>query len=261
MPTLTSGLIAELACSVTSWFEMERTVLELLEREVGADTVFFMDQLGPTTTCRGVLSDTYQRLRQDWAAIASTQSPRLLLNAALASNGVVIDSELFGSALRQQKYYDVFMAPVRGYTTLFGVMSSGATLARRGVDKCTAVPSDVRGEVVLGRCLGSKPFTATDRAKLAGLLPTLTLAHRAFHPDTSRPLPMTLAPLTAREREVVSYLHLGYTNREIGVALGTKERTVRNQLSQIYEKLGVSGRAEAVGLLNPGLATTAARSV
>jgi DNA-binding NarL/FixJ family response regulator len=53
--------------------------------------------------------------------------------------------------------------------------------------------------------------------------------------------------LSTREREILSYLRLGYTNREIGLALGTSFRTVRNQLSHLFEKLGVSTRAEAVG--------------
>jgi DNA-binding NarL/FixJ family response regulator len=46
---------------------------------------------------------------------------------------------------------------------------------------------------------------------------------------------------------VLGSLRLGYTNREIGLALGTRERTVRNQLSAIHGKLGVSTRAEAFG--------------
>jgi DNA-binding CsgD family transcriptional regulator len=54
--------------------------------------------------------------------------------------------------------------------------------------------------------------------------------------------------LTAREREVLSYLRLGYTNREIAAACGTSPRTVRNQLSTVFEKLGAATRAEAVAI-------------
>ncbi len=59
-----------------------------------------------------------------------------------------------------------------------------------------------------------------------------------------------LAALSKREREVVGYLGLGYTNQEIALALGSAPRTVRNQLSRVYEKLGVSGRAEAVAAVH-----------
>jgi DNA-binding NarL/FixJ family response regulator len=54
------------------------------------------------------------------------------------------------------------------------------------------------------------------------------------------------ARLTPREREVLGYLHLGYSNQQIALALGSAPRTVRNQLSRVYDKLGVGTRAEAV---------------
>lgn len=240
-----------------SWLEVERHVLELLERDIGADTVFFMDQSGPTQSCRGVLFETYDQVQRGWAALATTRAPGLLLKAALTSNGVVIDSELFGSTLREHEYYQAIMAPHGGYTTLFGVLATASpnevALPQR------AAKAAVRGEIVLGRCRGTKPFTQAQCQQLARLLPTLSLAHRAFHPAPIVPVSKAagaiaagstaVVRLTEREREVVGYLHLGYTNRQIGMALGTKERTVRNQLSQIYEKLGVGSRAEVVGLL------------
>ena len=55
--------------------------------------------------------------------------------------------------------------------------------------------------------------------------------------------------LTSAEREVLSYLHLGYSNAQIAHARGNTERTVRNQLSSAYAKLGVGSRAEAVAVL------------
>jgi DNA-binding NarL/FixJ family response regulator len=48
---------------------------------------------------------------------------------------------------------------------------------------------------------------------------------------------------------VLSFLRLGYTNAQIARARGNAERTVRNQLSSAYAKLGVSSRAEAVAAL------------
>jgi DNA-binding NarL/FixJ family response regulator len=41
---------------------------------------------------------------------------------------------------------------------------------------------------------------------------------------------------------------LGYTNREIALACGTSFRTVRNQLSAVYAKLGAANRTEALAL-------------
>jgi DNA-binding NarL/FixJ family response regulator len=53
-------------------------------------------------------------------------------------------------------------------------------------------------------------------------------------------------PLTHREREVVRMMAGGYSNREIGSALGVAERTVKNHVSSILAKLGVRDRTRAV---------------
>ena len=52
--------------------------------------------------------------------------------------------------------------------------------------------------------------------------------------------------LTHREREVVRMMAGGYSNREIGSALGVAERTVKNHVSSILAKLGVRDRTRAV---------------
>jgi len=53
-------------------------------------------------------------------------------------------------------------------------------------------------------------------------------------------------PLTHRERGVVRMMAGGYSNREIGGALGVAERTVKNHVSSILAKLGVRDRTRAV---------------
>jgi DNA-binding NarL/FixJ family response regulator len=52
--------------------------------------------------------------------------------------------------------------------------------------------------------------------------------------------------LTAREVEVLRLLAGGYSNREIGTALGCAERTVKNHVSSILGKLWVRDRTRAV---------------
>ena len=52
--------------------------------------------------------------------------------------------------------------------------------------------------------------------------------------------------LTEREVEVLRLLAGGYSNREIGVALGVTERTVKNHVSSILAKLWVRDRTRAV---------------
>jgi DNA-binding NarL/FixJ family response regulator len=54
-----------------------------------------------------------------------------------------------------------------------------------------------------------------------------------------------LASLTDQERRVLEQLATGKTNREIGEALFLSEKTVKNYVSRILEKLGLHRRAEA----------------
>jgi DNA-binding NarL/FixJ family response regulator len=51
--------------------------------------------------------------------------------------------------------------------------------------------------------------------------------------------------LTEREREVLGLVAKGYTNRQIAESLCLSEKTARNHLSHILEKLGLSRRSEA----------------
>lgn len=52
--------------------------------------------------------------------------------------------------------------------------------------------------------------------------------------------------LTAREKEVVSLVCNGLTNREIANELGLSEHTVKNYMFDIFERVGVSTRVELV---------------
>ncbi|MDI1464496.1 response regulator transcription factor [Catellatospora sp. KI3] len=54
--------------------------------------------------------------------------------------------------------------------------------------------------------------------------------------------------LTRREREVIRLLVGGDSNTQIAAALGLAEKTVRNQVSRVYRKLGVRNRAQATGV-------------
>ena len=64
--------------------------------------------------------------------------------------------------------------------------------------------------------------------------------HLSIHP--------TLSGLSRREREVAGLFASGMTNKQVARALGTSPSTVRNQLVRIYEKLGISSKAELAGL-------------
>ena len=54
------------------------------------------------------------------------------------------------------------------------------------------------------------------------------------------------ALLTATEHAVLHWLAAGHSNAQIGHSMGRSEKTVRNLLTRVYTKLGVTNRASAV---------------
>ncbi|MBM3951998.1 MAG: response regulator transcription factor [Rhodospirillales bacterium] len=64
--------------------------------------------------------------------------------------------------------------------------------------------------------------------------------------DMSKPQTDPFASLTVRERDLFGSLAQGLTNAQIAKALGVSLNTVKFHLKNLYEKLGVSNRAQAV---------------
>ena len=58
-----------------------------------------------------------------------------------------------------------------------------------------------------------------------------------------------LLGLNSRDRELLQLLSAGYSNDQIAALRYRSPATVRNQLSALYQKLGVARRAEAVAKL------------
>ena len=57
---------------------------------------------------------------------------------------------------------------------------------------------------------------------------------------------MSKSVLTKREKQVFDLLVLNKSTLEIAKNLGISEKTVRNHISNVMQKLGVKGRAGAV---------------
>ena len=58
--------------------------------------------------------------------------------------------------------------------------------------------------------------------------------------------PLSHGPLTDRESEVLGLVAKGMANKQIALALGISEHTVKFHVSSIYTKLNVTNRTEAV---------------
>ncbi|WP_042364525.1 response regulator [Streptacidiphilus neutrinimicus] len=71
--------------------------------------------------------------------------------------------------------------------------------------------------------------------------------------------PDALAELTERERDILTLIGEGLTNREIGQRLYLAEKTVKNHISRMLAKLGVERRVQAAVIASQAADHAAAR--
>jgi DNA-binding NarL/FixJ family response regulator len=78
-------------------------------------------------------------------------------------------------------------------------------------------------------------------------------AFRQFFEELAAFLPggeggLRLESLTARENEILERIARGLDNTQIAAELGLSEKTVRNHVTRIFDKLGVASRPQAIVL-------------
>ena len=73
-----------------------------------------------------------------------------------------------------------------------------------------------------------------------------TLTHKLLAHLTQKPESMQMDILTDREMQVLALTAKGFTNKAIAIQLGISDRTVQNHLANIFEKMNVESRTEAV---------------
>jgi DNA-binding NarL/FixJ family response regulator len=80
---------------------------------------------------------------------------------------------------------------------------------------------------------------------------------RAFVAEHSAPEPHgSFQKLTPRERQLLELLAHGLDNLQLAAHLGVSEKTVRNKVSAVFDKLHVTTRAQAIVLArNAGFGT------
>ena len=115
-----------------------------------------------------------------------------------------------------QSLLDAVLVGARGYV----LKDAGKEAILRAIHDVAA------GEMVLG-------------ASVAKRLPNLLAGG-------STPAPRPFPQLTDREREILDLMAKGIDNRQIAVQLGVGEKRVRNCVSEIYTKLAVPDRPQAI---------------
>ena len=96
------------------------------------------------------------------------------------------------------------------------------------------VPLESKNHVLLP----DEPAWAVFQAELANFL--------GQDERPTRPRAVREAGLTSAEAAILDLVAEGLDNRTIAASLGKSEKTVRNQLSVIFNKLGVHNRAQAI---------------
>lgn len=113
---------------------------------------------------------------------------------------------------------------------LFAAIRAGATgyVLKQvgGGDLIRAIEATARGEAMLDPSLTQRVFSEVRRS-------------------IKKEEAIAFADLTGQEKQVLSLIAAGKTNREIANELFLSEGTVRNYVSSILSKLNVSNRAEA----------------
>lgn len=106
------------------------------------------------------------------------------------------------------------------------------------------------------RCVGTyhsvyripPPLSEYHVDTLRELVPAMheTLCRVVERATVGESLGMAVAAMSERERRVIHWLRLGKTNAEIALLVNLSENTVKHYLTNIFDKFGVSNRAQLV---------------
>jgi transcriptional regulator EpsA len=177
-----------------------------------------------------------------------------------------IDPEKVGEALRRDapfvtqlvsqwteaEFHPVVFGTEGGASLAHGAFA--AELQRLGADRVMAHGTyDSVGKPVSLFVLAAMPrdFDPEQAFLLELIVPFLHLAwmrSQLIGPQDERgATAQSVDPLTAREKEILRWIHLGKSNFEIGTILGISPLTVKNHVQKILRKLNVQNRTHAVG--------------
>lgn len=141
----------------------------------------------------------------------------------------------------------------------------GSEKALNAVQECECVTSSAAFKDWIKSCVGRpvssvEPFQSTDIGfQFIGFSAAQEILVKLVYQKSGRNEDMLRSAfgLTAREAEVLFWLTLGKTNRDISSILSLSARTVNKHLEQVFQKMGVDNRTSAAVLADRKLNATA----
>jgi DNA-binding NarL/FixJ family response regulator len=184
-------------------------------------------------------------------AVGVYDEPELIVsgvNAMLARSGPAADVVTVAPDADQTKVDVMLCDPVGRAVQIEEYLMAVAALTMAPVLVFTwsSSPSSVRRSLAAGaRGFLSKGASSVD---LAAAVETVARGE-TLTPVTSRrtATPSGVAELSAREAEVLDLICRGMSNLEIAEQLFVSVNSVKTYVRQIYQKIGVARRAQAVG--------------
>lgn len=152
---------------------------------------------------------------------------------------------------------DIMMPTLDGYGVLQALRGDRETatipfvfLTAKGEKLDVRVGMNHGADDYLAKPVGHEELLATiatrlDRKRTFEEHTQARVASVKLTPDFSNSTPLEALGLTPREAEMLLWVAQGKSNAEIGVITGASEKTVKNHLTHVFEKLGVESRNAA----------------
>jgi DNA-binding CsgD family transcriptional regulator len=233
-------------------------LLSMLEGFLAHDAcVAYLDYLDYATTwdASRILTTPNARRSREW--LERRREVNMMPAFALSNPGIKLYrlSEVVPDRrrLRESEFFRRYMAAEGWYYSACALFWRADRLASEITIRRTAEQGEFTGQEMafLHRL---HPHLETTLQRLSAVQrrasSTVSLPDSARRHETVPALPRGL---TVAERELVQFVRIGFSNKEIAARLDKSVRTVKTQLTSVYKKCGVRSRSRLLAMMMPRL--------
>ena len=240
--------------------EFWSALLSMLDQFVPHDAcVAYLDYVDFTRTCDAsrILATPNARRPREW--LERRREVSMMPAFALSHPGLKLYrlSQVVPDArrLRESEFFRRYMAAEGWYYSASSLFWDADRLASEIVIRRTAEQGDFTArEMALLQRLHPHLETTLQRLsaveRRAGSAGALLPPDDVAKHDAMQALP---GELTVAERELVQFVRIGFSNKEIAARLDKSVRTVKTQLTSVYKKCGVRSRSRLLAMMMPRL--------